>query len=280
MSIGKNIRDIRKAYGETQAELANVINVEHNAISMYESGKRIPDISIIQMIAEHYGLPVDRIIMDDFSNANFRISSLSWDKMMGIFDCIFPVVYTEHAREDKHFKKGYECTINIKSCIKNPQAIEIEEMVDLALKEYEKSYMEFNNIEAIVNSIFLIFIKGSFQLPEHYVDAIKAIYNGEGLTENFAKKYMLNNLSNNNDNMQKFIHDLSEVLLEQIRFLKLSDAYGDLADYYIAIRYIIGFVDNNFNDELNKTIGIEMLKSCLEMGNKYAKDFVRSIVSL
>ena len=69
--IAVSIRDLRKAHGETQKELGLAIHVEENTLSMYESGKRQPDIQTIQTIAEHYGFPVDRLLSDVFSEMDF-----------------------------------------------------------------------------------------------------------------------------------------------------------------------------------------------------------------
>ena len=62
----------------------------------------------------------------------------------------------------------------------------------------------------------------------------------------------------------------------------LWDVVGefDLADYYMALRYVIGMVANDYSDDLNKTIGMEMLLSFAELGNKYVIRYFKAVKSL
>lgn len=68
--------------------------------------------------------------------------------------------------------------------------------------------------------------------------------------------------------------------MKLLRILKESMNYSDLADYYIAIRYVIGMVDNEYSADLNKTIGMEMLTTFAKLGNKYALNLFREVQSL
>lgn len=65
-----------------------------------------------------------------------------------------------------------------------------------------------------------------------------------------------------------------------LRILKESGVYSNLADYYMALRYVIGMVANDYSDDLNKTIGMEMLFSFAELGNKYVINYFRAIKNL
>lgn len=52
--LGANIRSLRKAYGETQEQLAEAIFVEKNTISNYENGKREPPRSDIDCYSRSF----------------------------------------------------------------------------------------------------------------------------------------------------------------------------------------------------------------------------------
>ncbi len=52
--LGANIRSLRRAYGETQEQLAAVLYTEKNTISNYERGDRQPPRKTIIDIANHY----------------------------------------------------------------------------------------------------------------------------------------------------------------------------------------------------------------------------------
>lgn len=60
--IGKNIIELRKQNGMTQAELAEKLNYSDKAVSKWECGDAVPDISVLKMIAELMGVTVDYLI--------------------------------------------------------------------------------------------------------------------------------------------------------------------------------------------------------------------------
>jgi len=66
--LGKNIRCIRVAYGESQEKLGEAIGVEKNTVSYYENGKREPNKDILRAIAVHYMVSVEELLTGDFSS--------------------------------------------------------------------------------------------------------------------------------------------------------------------------------------------------------------------
>ena len=81
----------------------------------------------------------------------------------------------------------------------------------------------------------------------------------------------------NAKNKRAYILDSQETIVGLIRILKASKEYADLADYYTALRYVIGMIANDYSDDLNKTIGMEMLISFAELGNKYVINYLKAI---
>ena len=61
-AIAKNITDLRRKSGMTQAQLAEKLNYSDKAISKWERGESIPDIIIIKQLADLFGVTVDYII--------------------------------------------------------------------------------------------------------------------------------------------------------------------------------------------------------------------------
>ena len=80
MSIGDNIKKIRKANKLTQKQFAEVINKKnYRTIQKYENGDIIPPISVINDISEKFDIPVVEIIGDDPRsdiNGKFVISEI------------------------------------------------------------------------------------------------------------------------------------------------------------------------------------------------------------
>lgn len=57
-----NIKQLRKAKGLTQQELAQNAGVSYLSIHRYESGERIPSVDIAARIAQALGCTVDDLI--------------------------------------------------------------------------------------------------------------------------------------------------------------------------------------------------------------------------
>ena len=60
--IADNIALLRKGSGMTQIELAEKLNYSDKAISKWERGESVPDISVLKQIADMYGVTVDYLI--------------------------------------------------------------------------------------------------------------------------------------------------------------------------------------------------------------------------
>ncbi len=63
--IAKNLTDLRKAQGMTQLELAERLNYSDKAVSKWERGESLPDITVIKAIADLFGVTVDYLITEE-----------------------------------------------------------------------------------------------------------------------------------------------------------------------------------------------------------------------
>lgn len=61
MSIGTNIYALRKERKVTQARLAEILGVSEQAISKWENDQCAPDVSFFPIMAEYFGVSIDRI---------------------------------------------------------------------------------------------------------------------------------------------------------------------------------------------------------------------------
>lgn len=283
--ISKNIRDIRIAHGETQKELAIAISVSESAIANYETEQREPDMQILKSIAEHYGFPVDRLMNEDFSQMDFKLSTMTWQKTMEILAVQFPIICTDRAMKDKSFAEGYRRTQEMWNKVKDGQMYIMDSFIESAFQEYENAYINNNDIvEAIANILWLTFLVYALLPDEHFVKMGEAIMFGKSLNRNFVKNYVLkdsNPISKENfENKRSYIEQSQDTMLDLIRILKESERYSDLADYYMALRYVIGMVANDYSNDLNKTIGMEMLTSFAQLGNKYVIKYFKAVKNL
>ena len=61
MNIGINIYTLRKEKKITQAQLAEILSVSEQAISKWENNQCAPDVSLFPMIANYFGVSIDRL---------------------------------------------------------------------------------------------------------------------------------------------------------------------------------------------------------------------------
>ena len=65
MNIGKNIKRLRLLNDMKQKDFAKILSVSPQAISKWENGKNMPDISILPKIAESFGVSIDDLFGED-----------------------------------------------------------------------------------------------------------------------------------------------------------------------------------------------------------------------
>ena len=63
--IAENIVQLRKNRGMTQIELAEKLSYSDKAVSKWERGESVPDISVLKSIADLFGVTVDYLITAD-----------------------------------------------------------------------------------------------------------------------------------------------------------------------------------------------------------------------
>ena len=63
--IGKNIIELRKSNGMTQAELAEKINYSDKAVSKWECGDAMPDVGVLKQLADLLGVTVDYLLNEN-----------------------------------------------------------------------------------------------------------------------------------------------------------------------------------------------------------------------
>lgn len=63
--IAKNIADLRRANDITQADLAEKLNYSDKAVSKWERGESIPDVTVLKNIAGIFGVTVDYLLTEE-----------------------------------------------------------------------------------------------------------------------------------------------------------------------------------------------------------------------
>lgn len=91
--IAANISELRKTSGMTQNELAEKLNYSDKAVSKWERGESIPDVSVLKAIADNFNVTVDYLLTREHK------------------------VYQEEKKETRKRKKGNRLIITLISVV-------------------------------------------------------------------------------------------------------------------------------------------------------------------
>lgn len=106
--FGKNLQHVRKIYGETLQDVGTILGYGATTIKNYESGKRQPDPITLQILAKHYGKPVDELLYSDLSELTpIQFSVNGTVELVEMLKTFFPLSCSEKSLKSPAFKKGY-----------------------------------------------------------------------------------------------------------------------------------------------------------------------------
>lgn len=275
--IGKNIRSLRKAYGETQEELALSINVSKSAVSSYETGDREPTKDTLDNIAKHFGVSVNDLLtwdFEEFPKLNFKMQV--YEKNI---NSVFPLVTSDRAMYNVHFRRAYKKHVEFYDSIRKSEYY--MDLIDLAFDEYEEAYQDSSIKEEVAaNSLALYtYMFGGLAaivLLEDNKPAILSHLMEKDRSFKLQVESQENDFKDNRDDLIKILNDddLQKDFLERIKVLKKSNNWADLGDYYLALYYYYGIVKNDNEHIINTRIGVELLGTLSEIGNPYATNCI------
>ena len=90
---GRFIASLRKEKGLTQSALAEKLNLSNKAVSKWENGDSMPDISTLPELAKHLGVSVDELLCGEKSEqAKIKVEEVANEKnLLNIFSICFAV---------------------------------------------------------------------------------------------------------------------------------------------------------------------------------------------
>ncbi len=89
--IGEYIRNKRKGMNLTQGELAEIIQVSHQAVSRWENGENLPDVEKLSELANLFKVSIDEIVSSGRSENNFS-SNKSKYNIFSLFGNMLSVI--------------------------------------------------------------------------------------------------------------------------------------------------------------------------------------------
>lgn len=179
-NIGEMIRSYRKAHGIKQCVLAKMVGVHYSYISIVESGKRFPSISMLQNMIEILRMPISVTVKEKLKHARMKmglslgdfatISGLSYQHLAYIErDGCIPKDATlrTFARILGTDKSSLISIRPIESC-----GVAAKETADKML-ELKWQLMECERIAGLIKENVVILHKETRENPEILIDAGK-----------------------------------------------------------------------------------------------------------
>ena len=277
-TLGRNIKHLRKIYGETQTELGDALGYSKSAIGSYETGEKLPKHDTVIMIAKHYSIPVDTLLYSDLSKItkiDFPVKNSN--ELRLLFGIITPLVKTDQAMKNPEFKKAYlKCQDYLDAEVKGIQTSNTT--FEIIFESFIKAGEETDIIEAQINVLWCIWQIWFSIRGRDSIDAFPSLlYKKEGR----AKKLLEIRTNVSSDTLQlrrEFIDLINDDVIDIIRVLKKSAKWYELADYYMALRFVYGFCDSGESDEINEQIGAHMMSSLVDLKNKYAIKYIAAML--
>lgn len=117
MNLGNKIKELRKSRGITQEQLANSIGISFQAVSKWENGIALPDITLAPILAGYFGISMDELFDFNLKEMEAEIES--------IVDAAYPF------RESDPYKS--------------------REILEAGLKKYPDNEILLNNLLYVLN---------------------------------------------------------------------------------------------------------------------------------
>lgn len=61
--LAENLKHLRETKGVSQEKMAQALNVSYQAVSKWETGKSLPDITLLPLISRYFGITIDELLM-------------------------------------------------------------------------------------------------------------------------------------------------------------------------------------------------------------------------
>ncbi len=117
--IGENIANLRRANGMTQEQLADIIGVSAQSVSKWETSTTMPDIMLLPIIADIFGVTVDAMYGRIKSNEKKSAEDVFSDTIDTLLDGIAGFMDEHSPEEKKKYLEALSADPHLKTGIMN-----------------------------------------------------------------------------------------------------------------------------------------------------------------
>lgn len=277
--LGRNIQHLRIIHNETLDELGSIIHCAKSTVKGYENGSRKPDLQTLQLLSAHYNKPVDELLYTDLTGLEIiSIDLNSPAHTTELLRVILPLYSSEEAMKNPNFKNGYDLSQRLLEAFSNAEVLS-GSVIARIFEAFVKATDESESPEAVANLVWSVFVWWS-QIAD--TNKLLTLQNKLLSKKLSIKDYMSLKDTEDSSIIEKkagFVSYIDDTITEALKALKSKQEWSDLADYYLALRYVVGMVDTDLTTEMNSAVGMQMMLSFRTLGNSYAFTFCKACLS-
>ena len=277
--LGRNIKHLREMHAETLDELGAVVHCAKSTVKGYENGSRKPDLQTLQAIGMHYNKTVDELMntdLTDLGDLTLDLNSLSG--MIQLINVIVPLYRSDKAMENDNFRKGYELAQRLLDGFSKAEVMSGNIIVRI-FESFITAAEESESPESVANLMWSIFVWWTQMYDPDQMLSLQNKMLSKKLTFKDYMKLRDTEDVKTKEKRASFIKDFDEIINVTLRALKSEQEWSDLADYYLALRYVVGMVDTELTYEMNSAVGMQMMLSFMTLGNDLAFKFCDTCLS-
>ncbi|MBQ7968813.1 MAG: helix-turn-helix transcriptional regulator [Clostridia bacterium] len=266
--IANNISILVEHRGGKLKDLEKVLNVAYSTVAAFANGTRHVSDEHLEKIAKYYKIPFEILKEETLSFEYLREYDAipNMDEMLKKYELFFQSkVTSQMSKDNKYFQKADELFDRIR------EFVCMETMPKTSRELYYKAYKEDGILAGAANTLMMLFIEYTQTSMER--ESMKKFVNSKLTNGDIYSEYKKINQPLS-DARKKFINDTKMIFDECIGVLWSVDEGKYLAEYYLALKYLLCMVDNNRACIENIEIGSLMMLEFMKLGNSLAKGAV------
>ena len=280
---GRNIRAVRNANQIKLGDFAYSLGCSESLLQKIESGARRADDELIHQIARNTGLSFSQIKYGDLSFLEkgelaldavpfAELTDLMFEEIRDRFAVLLPIAADERAMSIEDFRNGVSLArekiqrfqFTGKECLSA-----VNSFLRASAHEECADYSRINVLSCF-GYLFIFKYRAvcmNQRIERHFGEKVSSLW-----------EYMQTNSSNMDmklaaEKKKEFLGKYEKNITAAMRSLAESAANADFAYYYLALRYLLGMMDESVTlmDEKQMAVfGESLMDSLWKMGNKYA----------
>ncbi|MBR1710468.1 MAG: helix-turn-helix transcriptional regulator [Clostridia bacterium] len=289
--LGYNLLGLLRAFNETQGNLALTLGISTSYLSEIVNGKKEPERPQLEKLAKHFGMSPESLLNDDFASIR---QITDFGKFTPTLAKLFPLFASEASLSNPDFSEALAAQKKLYKAEEDGIPLsesEADNLFNTVFDRYSEIEDELIGEEVAANTLSFIFYmlvcgRATEMLAryknheESYPILMSKFLENKPKTKERIDEILESDKPIEDNAFKNMVNDpeFDEAINEIFEGLRETDEWNDLIDYYIALEYIFGAVDNVFSMEQNHDFGVDLMLKYAAIGNTFALSYVSSMI--